>query len=165
MRSWNKNARRRRQVALGLSAVSEAFFDCILNEDYHKRHYFYERRLHVAKRSLMQAVLVWPAGSGLLARLLQVITLRTRVSDLSEFELCALELRELRAALSACFAALGNGEGEPVALSSLVTGINQLEGINEHVLKVSARDPSVYVFFLMALNDLRLALAHEKEVP
>jgi hypothetical protein len=163
MRWWNKNARRRRQVALSLNAVSEAFFDCILNEDYHKRHYFYERRLHVAKRSLMQAVLAWPAGSQLLARLLQVIILRTRVFDLAEFELCALELRELRAALSVCFAALGSGKGEQVALPCLVAGINQFEGINEHVLKVSARDPSVYVFFLMALNDLRLALTHEKE--
>lgn len=163
MQWWNKNARRRRQVAQGLNAVSEAFFDCILNEDYHKRHYFYERRLHVAKRSLMQAVLVWPVGSGLLARLLQVIALRARVFDLSEFELCGIELRELRAALSVCFSALSSGKGEPMALACLASSINQFEGIHEHVLKVSARDPSVYILFLTALNDLRLALAHEKE--
>lgn len=163
MQWWNKNTRRRRQVALGLNAVSDAFFDCILNEDYHKRHYFYERRLHVAKRSLMQAVLVWPAGLSLLARLLQVIVLRTRVFDLSEFELCRLELSQLRAALSACFAALASGKGEPGALTFLASSIDQCEGIHDHILKVSARDPSVYVFFLMALNELRLALTHEKE--
>lgn len=160
---WNARRRLQRKSALGLCAVSNAFFDCILNEDYHANHYLYERRMHTTKRSLMQVVISQPERLRLLAALLEVTQLRTRVSDLSEFELCAIELRELRAALAACFQALARASGLRESLDWLSSAIAQFEGIVEHVLKVSARDPMVYALFLAALQNVRALLADGME--
>lgn len=163
MQWWSLRRRRQRNIALSLCAVSNAFFDCILSEDYHSNHYLYEKHMHTTKRSLMQAVISQPEHLRLLATLLEVTQLRTRVSDLSEFELCALELRELRAALAACFNALASSSGLREGLEWLGAAIRQFEGMLDHVLKVSARDPMVYALFLAALQNVQVLLADGME--
>lgn len=147
-----------RRLGAALQGVSTCFFDCLLSNGYVINQYVYERRLHVARRRLMQVVLSNKAGLALQAALLEVTQLRYRVSDFSEFELCSVELRALYDALSACFLTLGRRGDLEEALQWLETAMQQFEGIGEHVLKVSARDPLVYTLFLGGVDELRLAL-------
>lgn len=154
---------RQRQFIEALLAVNQCFFDCLLSANYQSNQYLYERRLHEAKRQLMKRVISRPSAMVLQAAFLEVMQVRYRVSDFSEFQIAALELGVLQQALGACFMNLFKVDGVVGALEWLQAAMRQFEGINEHVLKVSARDPEVYTLFLMGLTHLHACLNRYRE--
>jgi hypothetical protein len=155
---------KQRQLIDALMAVNHCFFDCLLSTNYQSNQYLYERRLHKAKHRLMKRVLVWPSCLALQAAFLEVMQVRYRVSDFSEFEIARVELGALQQALGTCFMNLFKAGEGVAALEWLQAAMRQFEGINEHVLKVSARDPEVYTLFLIGLSHLRASLSHYQEI-
>lgn len=77
--------------------------------------------------------------------------LRFRVNDLSLFEICAQEMFSLQKTSVALLKKCGQQVTLENELKNFLNAIEAFESINTHTLKIVARDPVVFLFFLQDL--------------
>jgi len=143
-------------------------FSCLLAPDYQDNLYLYERRVHKEKINCLYWLAELRNYRGIedesewLTLLLDAGQLRRRVTDHTIFGLCSDELMDIEAALIAIIPYLGTiNSVEPLAF--LTASLDSFDDSFEHVIKVSAREPLVFILFLGALRAFRDAAAIHNE--
>lgn len=162
---------RSRQLTLyRLSRVASEIFTCLLAPDYPDNVYLYERRVHKQKIKCLKRMSLLSAREKAAGKSVQVPyemqtlfemiidigQIRRRVTDHTVFALCSDELTGIDAAIKQLFAAFASGSKQQQAdgLLLLQKYINQFESNYEHIIRVTAREPLVFLLMLGALKSL-----------
>lgn len=162
--------RSKKQVLHRLSRLSENIFACLISPEYSDNHYLFERRIHKEKIKCLTAMALLAQREiaaeatdvtadkmqTLFEMLVDIGQIRRRVTDHTVFSLCTDEIKGIDLSIKNMFAAFASGESgqQEAALSVLVRYITQLESTFEHVLRVTAREPLVFVLMLASLKTL-----------
>lgn len=163
--------RARKLTLYRLSRVSTAIFTCLIAPDYTDNVYLYERRVHKQKIKCLNKMAVLadrekaagkpPQTSQQMQTLFEMIIdigqIRRRVTDHTVFALCNDELSGIDAAIDQLLTALAGDNIGRIAdgLLMLDKYINQFESNFEHILRVTAREPLVFVLMLSSLKALQ----------
>lgn len=158
------------QVLKSLSRLSETVFACLILPEYSDNIYSFERRIHKQKIKCLTSMALLAqreqaaAASSLEVRKLQTLfemlvdigQIRRRVTDHTVFSLCTDEMKGIDLAIKDLFTAFAGGDGEQQEAALLALGryITQLESTFEHILRVTAREPLVFVLMLGSLKTL-----------
>lgn len=160
----------KKRVLHRLSRLSENIFACLISSGYVDNLYLFERRIHKQKikcltRMALLAQREQAAASSdaaaykmqkLFEMLLDIGQIRRRVTDHTVFALCVDEMKGIDHAIRNVFAALAghDDDQQDAALTKLEKYVTQLESTFEHVLRVTAREPLVFVLMLAGLKEL-----------
>lgn len=140
-----------------LDALQKIFFSCYLQRDYAENYFEYEkliheesdRFLHPDNRFLMLYEIILCLGA-----------LRYRTKEYSLLEPLQTEFSAITGAITSCLKqlrlAIKKNKAISIDLTQLLSGIQALENLYQHVLQVLAKDPIVFLFFiydLYALHD------------
>lgn len=166
-----------KRVLQRMSRLSTNIFTCMLSPDYADSVYLYERRVHkqkikclnqmhlLARRELaVRHAHIQVCGMQTLFEIiLDLGQLRRRVTDHATFALCAKELRRLAVDINNLLTAMALNQRESLQLNlaALQRSIHEFEDTFEHVLKVAAPEPLVFILFTGALKAL---LGHCREM-
>jgi hypothetical protein len=144
---------------LSLRKLNEAIFSCFLQPGYLENKYFYESNLRVHKNKFMRAMLGEKNSAHLnelYAILLDCAQLRGRVSDFTIFQVCSVELTAIYEAMDALLA------GKVKDTEVLAGCIDRLEDNYQHVLRVTAKEPGVFVLFIGGLRAFCQAIKNNR---
>lgn len=146
-----------RQFKRHLYYLVTDIFSCLLVPDYPANLYLYERRVHKEKINCLYWLSALREYRGIeneaewLTLLLDAGQLRRRVTDHTVFGLCREELMDIESALAAVISCIGK-LASIEALAALAATLDRLEDSFEHVIKVTAREPVVFILFIGALR-------------
>lgn len=147
-----------------LGKLTEEIFSCLLDPDYPRLLYSFERRLHKQKSKCLKSIqkIVLPSVRDKCAHLLEVLldlsAIRWRVSDHSTFSIVAIELGNILSALEARFDQLH----KLVLHKSVVfmdddwlsRAIVAFEEMYFSIVNVAAKEPLVFLLFIDGLKTL-----------
>lgn len=158
-----------------LGGVNQAFFACLLQENYAENTYYFEFVLHQQKRryfaslTLLQqlkddAHAVWCKYVGenelrLIARLyesmMDYMQIRWRIEDHHIYSLCHSELQRIGLALNGLIASCCRSSDQKRLLGDakkLEQALNDIEIMYHQVLSVSVNDPMAILLFIRSLR-------------
>jgi hypothetical protein len=166
----NEYQRSKVLVYKALSDLAAEIFSCLTSPDYPANVYLFERRVHAATSKCLDKIALLGQRAGavgetqnsnnsdvqsLFETMMDLSQIRWRVSDHTVFQLCSIELSEIELAMIAVLNAFPN-TGKAAYLEKCIVhferGINRLEDNLEHIVKVAAREPVVFILFLAALK-------------
>jgi len=166
-------------VFKSLGDLVTEIFSCLTSPAYPENIYLFERRVHVqttdclskmaalaqrARAAGVNSETVYNDVLSIFEILMDLSQIRWRVSDHTIFRLCSIELSEIDTSMTATLNAFPH-VGKPAELEKCIVAfersINRLEDNLEHIVKVAAREPVVFILFLSALKAL---LAHGKKM-
>ena len=159
------------QVFQRFGRLTTVLFSCLTTPEYPECVYLFERRVHKQKikcLNLMSLAAVREQAAKPALKLSQQLQflfeiiidvgqIRRRVTDHTVFALCDQDLKKIETAIVSLFKAFASRaatlqlEKKILALDSQ---IEQFENIYEHVVKVAAREPVVFVLFISAVKVL-----------
>lgn len=172
-----------KQIMSGMQGLNEKIFSCYLSPEYPDNLYLFERRIHMQKKKIMQALLAFNCYVDqqkkkitvaqkhrldyllfevrqLFNMLIDCAQLRRRVKDHTIFLLCTKELKQIENGIKEAFENLFNCADDLfIPGGRLDESILTLEALFQHVIKVAERDPSVFLFFIYTLKNMSLILA------
>lgn len=161
---FNTPARVRTNLLKSMRLLADETFACFIAPEYKDYLYLYERRVHKAK------MLSWYWLSRLtneaihadLATILKILIdmgmLRFRVTDYTVFGFCRDEMISLQEDISSLLAKLNDHEVLNDELERYMVSIQQFENCFEQVMKVSAKEPAVFILFIGSLRNLQKVL-------
>jgi hypothetical protein len=148
------------QALLQLGRLTDAIFTCLTSEDYPDNLSYYERRVQkqkiksLARMGGKQAKFAYDNRLSLLEIIMDMGQIRRRVKDHTIFGLCKIELTNLSSTIIDVLAMSNNKARIEQRLAALEQAINQFDDVYEHVLKVTAREPIVFILFMSSLRIL-----------
>ena len=142
--------------------LAATLFSCLTSRDYPEKIYDFEQRIQYQKikclkrmpsvRHKKTADVEWP----LFDIIVDIGQIRHRVTDHTVFALCERELAVIADAVDSLLAVVKKNDGLEQKLAALEQSINQFEDVFEHVVKVAAREPAVFILFISALRALKV---------
>lgn len=159
------NRRHEHNLPQQLSRLITVVFACLTAPEYPDNIYLFERRVHKQKikciRLLKSKTTLGRHYLSLFEIILDVGQLRRRISDYTVLGLCENELMTLQESMTGLLTAAGSTPRHDRMYAAYAHAINQFEDIFEHVVKVTAREPLVFILFIGALRELQ----HMLQVP
>ncbi len=159
------NRRRKNNLPQQLSRLVMVVFACLIAPEYSDNIYLFERRVHKQKMKCIRLLKGQSSSTRHHLRLFEIILdvgqLRRRISDYTVLGLCENELVTLQEAMTGLITAVGELTLQDRMYAAYAHAINQFEDIFEHVVKVAAREPLVFILFIGALRELQ----HMLQVP
>ena len=166
-----------------MSPLTNELFECLIQTNYPQNIYLYERRLHIQKIRVMQALnnyrmfiycmrpyihieeknhldSILQDVEMTYNMLLDLAQIRRRVTDHATFLLCAKELDHVRRAIQAILCSLLDAKRNVLqnVQNDLGMSIIKFEEVFFQVVEVSAKEPSAFLFFLNTLKRLNRRL-------
>jgi hypothetical protein len=160
---WPATLKREANTALAMcletcKQLVIVIFDIYLRRDYAEKHLYYEKEIYELcqqffyyKKTLTGSHL---AVDAIFEIILSLSSLRYRVKDYSTFEIIHDELKATSQILIQKLTSVPEESNELLQVS-----IEQLESAYESTLKVAAKEPLVFLFFIFNLKALALSLS------
>jgi hypothetical protein len=158
-----------RQYLKALNQLSDDLFICLLESEYGKLIYKYERRIHFSKNKLWcsstrinnlkakHAHSLGAHANKLTAIFFSLAQIRYRISDHTLFSVCQSDLQQLQQAIARCILAQRDQHQScSVELNQLYKAIKHFELTYQNVLQVTSSEPLsilLFIFDLYRLHD------------
>lgn len=142
-----------------LRRLNQDIFNCFLLPEYASHLYLFERRLHLQKKHVMQAIAKLDGPADRQARvyldqlydgMLDYAQLRRRVTDATVFEICKKELIDIQNDIDQLL--FGMIRKNDLDTMSFINHIQRLEDQYHQVLHVVAHEPLVFLLFIFSLK-------------
>lgn len=161
------------QYFSAINQLQESIFVAYLKRDYYTKPFFYEKKLHYARRKFFSCILkvrkkidaAWmPMFEELYEILFSMNCFKLRIGDHVAFEVCEQELKLITQSLRHILADLSRQRA--TQFSDLKNAIDQFEEVNRGAFQVVSDEPIVFYLFLQDLRALYSCLEklHQKVV-